>query len=105
MSQPTIKELASAITLSIPHIDCGDVVETAELINILMDLVQRTKIMNLQEYKLLLKHHDWSYEMSDDSKYYNRGRDQRSVLNKHRGDTPQHSIAFQESANMNKIRF
>lgn len=36
-------ELLSVLLLAVPHIDCGDVVETAELINLMMDVVDKAK--------------------------------------------------------------
>jgi len=30
--------------------------------------------MNLEQFEQLLKDHDWSYMMSDDSRYYRRGQ-------------------------------
>ena len=32
--------------------------------------------MNLEQFEQLLKDHDWSYMMSDDSRYYRRGQQQ-----------------------------
>jgi len=32
------------------------------------------KNINLEQFEQLLKDHDWSYMMSDDSRYYRRGQ-------------------------------
>jgi hypothetical protein len=36
---------------------------------------------NLKELELLLAHHDWYYDYSDDYSQYCRGRDQRTAIN------------------------
>ena len=32
--------------------------------------------MNIQQFEELLKNHDWTYMMSEDSRYYRRGQKQ-----------------------------
>jgi hypothetical protein len=32
--------------------------------------------MNIQQFEELLKNHDWTYQMSEDSYYYRRGQKQ-----------------------------
>jgi len=32
--------------------------------------------MNIQQFEELLKNHDWTYQMSEDSYYYRRGQNQ-----------------------------
>lgn len=32
--------------------------------------------MNIQQFEELLKNHDWTYMMSEDSRYYRRGQNQ-----------------------------
>jgi hypothetical protein len=32
--------------------------------------------MNIQQFEELLKNHDWTYVMSEDSRYYRRGQNQ-----------------------------
>jgi phage-related tail protein len=32
--------------------------------------------MNIQQFEELLKNHDWTYTMSEDSRYYRRGQNQ-----------------------------
>jgi len=36
----------------------------------------KDKTMNLEQFEQLLKDHDWSYQMSEDSYYYRRGQQQ-----------------------------
>ena len=36
----------------------------------------KDKTMNLEQFEELLKNHDWTYAMSDDSRYYRRGQQQ-----------------------------
>ncbi len=36
--------------------------------------------MKRNEYTALLENHDWSYQMSDDPKAYQRGREERERL-------------------------
>ena len=36
----------------------------------------KDKTMNLEQFEQLLKNHDWSYQMSEDSYYYRRGQQQ-----------------------------
>lgn len=36
--------------------------------------------MTLDEYKALLKRHDWFYEFSDDHREWKRGNEQRKTL-------------------------
>ena len=36
----------------------------------------KDKTMNLEQFEQLLKAHDWSYMMSEDSYYYRRGQQQ-----------------------------
>ena len=37
---------------------------------------KKDKTMNLEQFEQLLKNHDWTYAMSDDSRYYRRGQQQ-----------------------------
>ena len=38
--------------------------------------------MNLNQFEELLKNHDWTYMMSDDSRYYRRGKQERDEIYK-----------------------
>lgn len=38
--------------------------------------------MTLETFKSMLESHDWFYSYSDDHRYYTRGRDQRSAIEK-----------------------
>ena len=38
------------------------------------------KNINLEQFEQLLKNHDWTYQMSDDSYYYRRGQQQYNEI-------------------------
>lgn len=38
------------------------------------------KNINLEQFEQLLKDHDWTYQMSDDSHYYRRGQKQYNEI-------------------------
>ena len=43
---------------------------------------KKDKTMNLQQFEQLLKNHDWSYMMSEDSRYYRKGQQERDEIYK-----------------------
>ena len=38
------------------------------------------KNINLEQFEQLLKNHDWTYQMSEDSYYYRRGQQQYNEI-------------------------
>jgi len=52
--------------------------------------------MPLSTYWNKLHYHDWFYQMSDDSYWYHKGRDEELEITNHRHDSPEHFRLFHE---------
>jgi hypothetical protein len=58
--------------------------------------------MNLEQFEQLLKNHDWTYMMSDDSRYYRKGQMQLKEIDE---AIAQNGEEFQNLYNRYKAEF
>ena len=50
--------------------------------------------MTIPDYEKLLKDHDWTYQMSEDSSVYRAGSSKASTIQRHKNDSPPHQKLY-----------